>query len=124
MQDYKKLKVWEKAHYLTLGIYRITTSFPREETYSLTSQLRRSAISIPANIAEGAGRNTKLDFAQFLNIALGSLNESIYYLLLAKDLNYIGNEEYNKLDKEANELKAMLISFVNIIRKSNSTQNS
>ncbi|GHV16428.1 hypothetical protein FACS1894179_11300 [Bacteroidia bacterium] len=120
MQDYKNLKVWEKAHSLTLGIYRITTSFPREEIYSLTSQLRRSVVSIPANIAEGAGRNTKSDFAQFLNIALGSLNESLYYLLLARDLNYISNEEYDKLDREADELKAMLISLINTIRKSNS----
>ncbi|MDR1090044.1 MAG: four helix bundle protein [Prevotella sp.] len=89
MQDYKKLKVWEKAHSLTLGIYRITTSFPREETYSLTSQLRRSATSIPANIAEGAGRNTKLDFAQFLrnclnfiaNFFIGIFRWILFFLL-------------------------------------------
>ncbi|MDR0825420.1 MAG: four helix bundle protein [Prevotella sp.] len=120
MQDYRNLKVWVKAHNLTLSIYKITVSFPKEEIYSLTSQLRRSMISIPANIAEGAGRNTKLDFAQFLNISLGSLNESLYYLLLAKDLNYIRNDEYIQLDMEANELKAMLIALINSVRKSNS----
>lgn len=117
MQDYRNLRIWERAHNLTLSIYRITTTFPREELYSMTSQIRRSAISIPANIAEVAGRNTKLDFAQFLNIALGSLNESLYYLLLAKDLKYISDNEYYNLDREANELKAMLIAFINTIRK-------
>lgn len=121
MQDYRNLKVWEKAHNLTLSVYKVTATFPKEEIYSLTSQMRRSTISIPANIAEGAGRNTKLDFAQFLNIALGSLNESLYYILLAKDLNYISDVDYDKMNEDANELKAMLISFIHVIRKSSNS---
>jgi four helix bundle protein len=76
MQDFKSLKVWEKAHGLTLEIYRYTKDFPKEELYSLTNQLRRAASSVPANIAEGCGKQTKADFANFLNIALGSANET------------------------------------------------
>lgn len=120
MQDYKKIKIWERTHSITLVIYQLTASFPKEETYGLTSQLRRSIASIPANIAEGAGRNTKLDFAHFLNIALGSVNESSYHLLLSKDLEYIDLNNYNKLNEELEELKAMLIGFINAVRKSGS----
>ncbi|MDR1502379.1 MAG: four helix bundle protein [Prevotella sp.] len=118
MQDYRSFKVWEKAHALTLQVYKISLSFPKEETYGLTSQLKRSVISVPANIAEGAGRNTRPDFAQFLNIALGSLNESSYYILLAKELGYLNDDDYTILDKEVNGLKAMLITFINTVRKS------
>lgn len=120
MQDYRKLITWQKAHYLTLFVYEVTSAFPKEETYSLTSQLRRCMVSVPANIAEGAGRNTKLDFAHFLNISLGSINECSYYFLLAKDLHYISETVYDNLEKEANELKAMLIAFIKTIRKANS----
>ncbi len=88
MQNYKDLKVWEKAHLFTLLTYRETTSFPKEELYCLTSQLRRSAASVPANIAEGYGKKTNSELAHYLNIALGSSNESEYYLLLSKDLQY------------------------------------
>jgi four helix bundle protein len=73
MQNYKDLKVCEKAHQFTLDVYRVSRLFPKEEMYGLTSQLRRSAASIPANIAEGCGKKTKLDFANFLNISLGLL---------------------------------------------------
>lgn len=73
MQDFKSLKVWEKAHGLTLEIYRYTKDFPKEELYSLTNQLRPAASSVPANIAEGCGKKTKADFANFLNIAWGQL---------------------------------------------------
>lgn len=118
MQDFRSLKIWKRAHVLTLMIYKVSLSFPKEEAYGLTSQLRRSIISVPANIAEGAGRNTKPDFAQFLNIALGSLNESIYYILLAKELDYLKDEDYLMLEREMNELKAMLIAFISAVRKS------
>jgi four helix bundle protein len=73
MQNYNDLKVCEKAHQFTLDVYRVSRLFPKEEMYGLTSQLRRSAASIPANIAEGCGKKTKLDFANFLNISLGLL---------------------------------------------------
>jgi len=116
MQNYKDLKVWEKAHQFTLDVYRVSRLFPKEEMYGLTSQLRRSAASIPANIAEGCGKKTKLDFANFLNISLGSSNEAEYFILLAKDLKYISSEDYLILEKLINEIKAMLIALIGKVR--------
>jgi len=113
MQDYKDLKVWEKAHQFTLKVYETTKLFPKEEMYSLTNQLRRASASIPANIAEGCGKNSQLDFANFLNIALGSANEAEYYLILSKDLKYLNVEE---LLKTINEVKAMLIALIAKVR--------
>ena len=89
MQNYKDLKVWEKAHRFTLEVYEATKLFPKEELYSLTNQLRRAASSIPANIAEGCGKNSQAEFANFLNISLGSANEAEYFLILSKDLKYL-----------------------------------
>ena len=88
MQNYKELKVWAKSHEFTLKVYEITKQFPREEINGITSQMRRAASSIPANIAEGCGKFTQLDLARYLNIALGSANESEYFILLSKDLSY------------------------------------
>jgi four helix bundle protein len=112
MQDYKKLKVWEYSHKLTVSIYKMTLLFPKEELFALTSQLRRATSSIPANIAEGCGRKTQIDFARFLNIALGSANETSYFLLLVKDIGYIKEEIYLKYDNEIEKIKAMLISLI------------
>lgn len=95
MQNYKDLKVWEKAHHFTLQVYEVTKSFPKEETYSLTRQIRRAAAAIPANIAEGTGKNSKSEFAHFLNISLGSANEAEYFLILSKDLNYLNENTFN-----------------------------
>jgi four helix bundle protein len=116
MQNYKDLKVWNKAHDFTLAIYKVTVLFPKEETYSLTNQLRRAAYSIPSNIAEGCGKKSQADFANFLNISLGSANEAEYFLLLCKDLNYLSQANYESLFKEINEVKAMLISLINKVR--------
>ena len=116
MQNYKDLKVWEKAHSFTLNVYEETRSFPKEELYSLTNQLRRCAASVPANIAEGCGKKTNLEFAHFLNIALGSANESEYMILLAKDLKYITLERYEILNQMINEVKGMLISLITKVR--------
>jgi len=116
MQNYKDLKVWEKAHGFTLRIYEVTKTFPKEEIYSLTNQVRRAAASISANIAEGCGKKSKLDFANFLNIALGSSNESEYYLLLSRDLMYLKEEEYSELLKTINEIIAMLIALITKVR--------
>src|SRR5690348_6170447 len=104
MQNYKDLKVWEKAHRLTVKIYNATKSFPKEELYSLTNQLRRAASSIPANVAEGCGKNSQRDFANFLNIALGSANEAEYFLILSKDLEYLVESEFESLSAEVNEV--------------------
>ncbi len=116
MQNYKDLKVWEKAHRFTVEVYRASKTFPKEEIYALTSQLRRAAFSIAANIAEGCGKNTKNDFANFLNISLGSSNEAEYFILLAKDLNYLSIADYEILIKMINEIKAMLIALIGKVR--------
>lgn len=117
MQNYKDLKVWEKAHELVLNVYHITKLFPKEEVYGLTNQVRRSAVSIAANIAEDCGKNSQADFANFLNISLVSANETEYYFILSKDLYYINEAGYNDLFKLVNEVKAMLIALINKIRK-------
>ena len=116
MQNYKDLKVWGKAYQFSLMIYEVTKLFPKEEVYGLTSQTRRAAVSIAANIAEGCGKNTNPDFAKFLNIALGSSNESEYFILLAKDLTYLSDEKYETLSVLINEIKAMLISLIARVR--------
>jgi len=116
MQNYKDLKVWEKAHGSTLRIYEATKVFPKEEIYSLTNQIRRAASSIPANIAEGCGKNSQLDLANFLNIALGSSNEAEYFLILSKDLKYLTEAEFGELLKMINEIKAMLIALITKVR--------
>jgi four helix bundle protein len=116
MQNFKDLKVWNKAHSFTLKIYEATILFPREEIYSLTNQIRRAAYSIPANIAEGCGKKSQLDFANFLNISLGSANEAEYFLLLSKDLLYLPIDKFESLSVEINEIKAMLIGLINKVR--------
>jgi four helix bundle protein len=85
MRDFRELKVWHKAHQLTLAVYSATKTFPRDELYGLTSQIRRAAVSIGANIAEGAGKNSPAEFGRFLQIALGSASELEYHLLLSGD---------------------------------------
>ncbi len=116
MQDYKKLSVWEKSHQLVLTVYKLTKNFPKEEMFGITSQLRRAATSIPSNIAEGCGKNTSADLGNFLNIALGSANESSYLILLSKDLGYIPEESYTSLEKEIESIKAMLIVLISKVR--------
>jgi four helix bundle protein len=116
MQNYKDLKVWEKSHAFALKVYVVTKTFPKEEMYGITNQLRRAATSIAANIAEGCGKNTKNDFAHFLNISLGSANEAEYFLLLSKDLNFLHLDVYNDLTFLINEIKAMLIALINRVR--------
>jgi len=122
MQNYKDLKVWEKAHSFTVKVYEDTRLFPKEELYSLTNQLRRAASSIPANIAEGCGKNTNLDFANFLNIAFGSANESEYFLILSKDLFYLTQEKFDPQFILVNQVKGMLIALINKVR-SQTTKN-
>ncbi len=116
MQNFKDLRVWSKAHEITVKIYQISKSFPKDELYSLTNQLRRASSSIPANIAEGCGKNTPSDFANFLNISLGSANETEYFLILSKDLNYLSENDFNLLSDNINEVKAMLISLIQKVR--------
>ncbi len=111
MKDFKDLKVWERGHKLTLKIYKITSGFPREELYGLTSQMRRSCASIPTNIAEGCGRSRDTELARFLEISICSSSELEYLLLLSTDLNFITKSESEILNGELVEIKRMLISF-------------
>ena len=112
MKDFRKLIVWEKAHQLTLKIYKVTEEFPREELYGLTSQIRRACVSIPTNIAEGCVRSSDADFSRFLYIALGSTSELEYLILLSMDLKIVKNELHVELNNEINEIKKMLISMI------------
>lgn len=117
MRDYKKLDVWKKAHEMNMFIKKdIATKFPKEERFELKSQLTRASLSIPLNIVEGCGRFTDKDFAHFLDNALGSTNEIDYCCLCASELNYISEEEYIKVNKAINEVRAMLISFLKFLR--------
>lgn len=106
-QTFQDLFVWQKAHKLTLEIYQITKDFPREEIYGLTSQMRRAAVSVSANIAEGYKKRGKLDKARFLNISEGSLNEIKYYLILSRDLKYLNTQD-NNLNELVNEISKLL----------------
>jgi four helix bundle protein len=112
VRDFRELKVWQKAHQLTLAIYRLTGSFPREELYGLTTQLRRSSSSVPANLAEGCGRHGDAEFARFCSIAAGSASELEYHLLLAKDLGLIQPGAHEELAERTTEVKRMLTALV------------
>jgi four helix bundle protein len=112
MKNYRQLNVWLRSHKLTLDLYRATKSFPKEEMFGVTSQMRRAAASIPANIAEGCGRDGDVELKRFLNIALGSACELDYFILLATELGYLVKEEGSKLGGEALELRRMLGTFV------------
>jgi four helix bundle protein len=116
MKDFRQLKVWEKSHQLALTVYKATKGFPKEELYGLTSQIRRSSMSIPTNIAEGCGRFTDADFARFLQMAMGSASETEYQLILARDLDFLPKDSYEKLHTEVEEVKRMLASLLKTIR--------
>ncbi len=118
MQDYKKLDVWRKGHQLVLSVYQLTKSFPQEELYGLTRQLRRAAVSVPANIVEGTGRLGNSEFRHYLNIAMGSLCEVEYFIILAQDLHYLGDSQQDALSKQVTELKRMLASLQNKVKES------
>jgi four helix bundle protein len=112
MQGFRRLNVWEKAHELTLEVYKATGRFPKEELYALTSQLKRAAASVAANIAEGCGRGSDADFGRFLFISMGSASELEYHLLLARDLKFLAEAEYVELDGRTTEVKRMLTSLI------------
>jgi len=112
VKNYKELIVWKKAHEMTLDIYGATRSFPKEELYGLTSQLRRSAASIGANIAEGSGRRSNNEICRFLQIARGSASETEYHILLARDLKLLREEEFRNLSRQADEVQRMLTALI------------
>ena len=112
MKDFRQLKVWQKAHELTLAVYQLTATFPREERYGLSSQLRRAGSSIAANLAEGCGRNGDAELARFCSMAMGSASELEYHLLLGRDLKLIKGKDYEALDQRTTELKRMLAALM------------
>src|SRR5690348_11692737 len=117
MQDFRRLKVWQRAHQLTLEIYRGTVRFPPDERFGLKAQLQRAAVSIGANIAEGCGRYTDRELVGFLQIAMGSASEVEYQLLLARDLDLLDATTYAGLVRLALEVKRMLASLLVALRK-------
>ena len=112
VKDFRDLQVWQKAHQLTLMVYRLTASFPRDERYGLTSQLRRSSSSIAANLAEGCGRNGDAELARFCSIAMGSASELEYHLLLARDLKLLTVTAYAEVAQQTTEVKRMLTGLI------------
>jgi four helix bundle protein len=117
MRDFKDLIVWKKAHENALAVYSLTKTFPKEEQYGVISQLRRASVSIPTNIAEGSGKFTQRDFANFLQISLGSSHEVEYLILLSFELKYLSENDYKNLNQAINEVKAMLISLIKKVRE-------
>lgn len=117
MRDYRNLLVWRKAHSLTIALYRVTKSFPKEELFGLTSQIRRASVSIEANLAEGCGRRSDGEMARFVQIAMGSGAELSCHLLLARDLELIKDADYKDLNEVATEILRMLSTLSERVRR-------
>ena len=111
LKSFRELEVWQKAHRLVLEIYRLTEKFPDRERFSIVSQIRRSAASVPANIAEGFGRRTTKELLQFLVTANGSLEETRYFLILSRDLGYLSDESFDHLDKVCTSVAQMIAAL-------------
>ena len=118
MRDFHNLIVWQRSHQLTLAVYRISKAFPKEEMFGLTSQIRRAVSSIPTNIAEGCGRDSNKEFAHFLQIAIGSATEVECQLLLAHDLDYINDDDYQALTDETVVVRKMIIKYQSELKSS------
>ena len=116
MKDYRKMRVWEKAHAFVLRIYDVTKSFPKSELYGLTSQLRRAAVSIPANLAEGCGKSSDSEFGRDIDIASGSASETDYLTLLARDLKFIGPDVYGEMFEEITMIRKMLTALKKTVK--------
>lgn len=117
MQDFRELRVWDKAHRLILAVYKATKDFPNDERFGLTSQMRRAVSSIGANIAEGCGRETRPDFIRFLQNAAGSASESEYHVLLARDLGYLPKDDCEHLTEDICEVKRMLSGLIQRLKR-------
>jgi len=117
MQDFRNLEVWRFSHELTLGIYRATQTFPSDERFGLTCQLRRAACSIESNLAEGSGRGSDADFSRFVQMAVGSASEIQCQLLISRDLGYLSDLDYDRFDEQIQPIKRMLSSLLKTLRK-------
>ena len=116
MRDFRKLKVWERAHQLTLKVYRASAGFPSDERFGLTAQIRRASVSIPSNLAEGCGRLGDAEMARFVRISTGSLREVEYQILLAKELGYLSASLHEDVTEDCQELARMLTKFLDRLR--------
>ena len=112
LKSFRQLEIWQLSHQLVIMVYQFTKMFPTLEKFSLTNQLLRAVVSIPANIAEGYGRRSNKEFIQFLYISLGSLEEVRYYLILSADLGYISREQADQSELLLNEIRSKTIAFV------------
>ncbi len=117
MQDFKKLSVWQKSIQLAINTYKATSTFPSEERFGLTNQIRRAVISISNNIAEGCGRFSQKDLVHFLQISLGSTNEIENCLIISHTLEFMKEDIFNELNSQNTEVRKMLISLIEKIRK-------
>ena len=120
LKNYKDLKVWQKAYQLCITIYKLTKHFPKEEQYGLTSQIRRSAVSVPSNIAEGYGRKTTQEYMQSLYIAYGSHCELETQIMLSKDLGYIKSDDFQKLQRYIGDVERMLKALIKSLQNKHS----
>jgi len=116
MRDIRKLRVWEKSHKIALEIYKVTRNFPKEDVYGLTSQMRRAAVSISTNIAEGCGRGSNPDLLRFLHISMGSASELEYLLQLSKELNYLEKINFDRPNEDLTDSRRMLNAFIQTIK--------
>jgi len=116
-RNYRNIVAWQRAHEVTLRMNELTRTFPREETYGLSSQIRRASFSVAANIAEGSGRETDKDFLRFFYISLGSLKEVDYATLLAYDLKYLNSELFEKLQTRLNQTFAALQGLIKSVKQ-------
>ena len=116
MNTFREIKVWQKAMNFVTKLYKNTRSFPQEELFGLTSQMRRSAVSIPSNIAEGFGRKSTNEFKRFLQISMGSLFELQTQLEISKNIDFLAESEYNELYQDSREIEVMFSSFINSIK--------
>lgn len=117
MRDYRKIIAWQRCHEVTLCVYAITRGFPNDERFALTSQLRRAAYSVPANIVEGCARRSKKEYLHFLNIAMGSAKEMEYFLLLSRDLGYLDHATYDATTEQVDQAIGTLAGLIRAVRK-------
>jgi four helix bundle protein len=123
MRNYRDLQVWKKAHDLTLELYRVSQRFPREEMYGITGQLRRAAVSIGANLAEGCGRRTSNELARFVRVAMGSASELDYHILLCRDIGLMSSDDFSISTAKLTEVRKMLTSFLQSVEEQIETQS-
>ena len=124
MRDFRELEVWRKSHRLTLEVYRASAEFPKTEIYGLTSQMRRAAASIGANIAEGAGKYSSAELMRFLQIASGSASELENHLILARDLGFLESGKQRGLERDVQDVKMMITRFVQHLRGESQRQKA